>query len=66
MIEENAGIEDKSETSSRSKIGRSTRGQKIRKKFNKQIQFFLAEGGSCSYDNETKGNREFPLRYTNL
>ena len=43
--EENTVIEDKSETSSRSKIGRSTRGENIRRKFNKWMQFFLAKGG---------------------
>ena len=30
------------------------------------MQFFLAEGGSCSYDNETKGDRKVPLRYTHV
>ena len=60
--EENMEIEDKSETSSRSKIGRSTRGQNIRKKFNKHMQFFLAQRGSCSYDDETKDDIKVPLR----
>ena len=30
------------------------------------MQFFFAKGGSCSYDNETKGDRKVPLRYTHL
>ena len=48
------------------KIGRSTRGQKIRKKFDKCMQFFLANGGSCSYDDETKGDIKVPFRYTHI
>lgn len=64
--DENVGIENESDTCSRSTIGRSTRGQKIRRKFNKRMRFFLAQGGSCSYDDETKGNIEVPLRYRHL
>lgn len=30
------------------------------------MQFFLIEGGSCSYDNETKGDIKAPLRYTHF
>ena len=57
---------NESETSSRPKRARSTRCQKIRSKFNKQMDFFLAEGGSCSYDDETIGNIDVPLKYKHL
>ena len=30
------------------------------------MEFFLAKGGSCSYDDETKGDIEVPLRYKDL
>ena len=30
------------------------------------MKFFLAEGGSCSYDDESIGDIEVPLRYKNL
>ena len=30
------------------------------------MQFFLAQGWSCSYDDETKGNIKVPLSYTHL
>jgi hypothetical protein len=30
------------------------------------MEFFLARGGSCSYDDETKGDIEVPLRYKHL
>ena len=43
--EGNLGREEESETCSMSKRGRSTRGQKIRRKFHKRMEFFLAEGG---------------------
>ena len=49
-----------------SKRGRSSRGQKIRRKFCKHMKFFLAEGGSCSYDDENIGDVEVPLRYKHL
>lgn len=64
--EGNVGIEEESETCSRSQIGRSNRDQKIRRKINKRMEFFLAQGGSCSYDDETKGDIEVPLRYKHL
>ena len=57
---------EESETSSRSTRARSTRCQKIRRKFNKHMEFFLAGGGSCSYDYDTIGDIEVPLRYKHL
>ena len=64
--EGNSGREEESETCSMSKRGRSTRGQKIRRKFHKRMEFFLVEGGSCSYDDESIGDVEVPLRYKHL
>ena len=55
-----------SETSSRSTQARSTRCQKIRRKFEKHMNFFLQGGGSCSYDDETVGDINVPLRYQHL
>ena len=57
---------EESETSSRSTRERSTRCQKIRRKFNKHMDFFLAGGGSCSYDDDIIGDIEVPLRYRHL
>ena len=57
---------EESETSSRSTRARSTRCQKIRRKFDKCMNFFLQGGGSCSYDDETMGDIDVPLRYQNL
>ena len=54
------------ETASRSTRARSTRCQKIRRKFNKHMNFFLQGGGSCSYDDETVGDIGVPLRYQHL
>ena len=34
--------------------------------FHKRIEFFLIEGGSCSYDDETIGDIKVPLRYKHL
>ena len=57
---------DEIETSSRSTRVISTRCQRIRRKFQRHMQFFLAEGGSCSYEDETIGNIEVPLRYKHI
>ena len=57
---------DESETSNRSTRVISTRCQKIRRKLHKRMEFFLVEGGSCSYDDETIGDIEVPLRYKHL
>ena len=42
---------------------RSTRGEKIKIKFHRCMEFFLAEGGSCSYDAKNIDDIEVPLRY---
>ena len=52
---------DESSTCTMTKMGRSTRGQKIRKKINKHMQFFLAKGGSCSYDDDRQGDIKVPF-----
>ena len=57
---------EESETSNRSIRSRSTICQKIKRKFNKHMEMFLAGGGSCFYDDETIGDIEVPLRYKNL
>jgi hypothetical protein len=52
--------------SSRFDRRRRTRGEKVRRKFRRQMEFFLAEGGSCSYDDESIGDIEVPPRYQHL
>ena len=47
------GILEESEISRGSTIGISTRCKNIKRKFQRRMQFFLAEGGSCSYEDET-------------
>ena len=59
-------ILDESETSSRSTRVISTRCQRIKRKFHKRMELFLAEGGSCSSDDETIGHIKIPLRYKHL
>ena len=59
-------ILDESETSSRFTRVMSTRCQEIIRKFHKRMEFFLAEGGSCSYDDDIIGDIEVPLRYKHL
>ena len=43
-----------------------TRGEKVRRKFHIGMEFFLAGVGSCSYDDESIGDIEVPLKYKNL
>jgi hypothetical protein len=43
-----------------------TRGEKVRIKFCRCMKLFLAEGGSCSYDDESIGDIDVPLRYKHL
>ena len=43
----------------RSNRSRSTRGEKVRRKFRRCMELFLSEGGSCDYDNERIGDIEF-------
>ena len=57
---------EESEASSRFKRDISTRCHKIRRKFNKHMEIFLKGGGSCSYDDETVGDINVPLRYQHL
>jgi hypothetical protein len=45
---------------------RATRGEKIKINFHRRMEFFLAEGGSYSYDAESINDIEVPLRYKNL
>ena len=59
--------EIESETrSTRSTRSRSTRSEKVRKTFHRRMQFFIANGGSCNYDDESIGDIELPLRYLYL
>ena len=44
----------------------STRSEKVRKRFRRHMQYFIAKGGSCNYDAESIGDIEFPLRYRNI
>ena len=59
-------MEKESETFSMSKSRRLTRGHNIRKKFNKRMKFFLAQVGSCSYDDESDDDSDVPFRYKHL
>ena len=43
-----------------------TRGEKVRIKFCRRMNCFLAEGGLCSYDDESIGDIDVPLRYKHL
>ena len=65
-IERSFGRLDESETSNRSTRAISTRFQKIRRKFHIHMELFLAEGGSCSCDDETIGDTKVPLRYKHV
>jgi hypothetical protein len=60
-------IEDRNVTaSSRYDKQSRTKSEKVRIKFCRRIEFFLAEGGSCSYDDERIGDIDVPLRYKHL
>jgi hypothetical protein len=43
-----------------------TKGEKVKIKFCRCMKFFLVEGGSCSYDDESIGDIDVPLRYKHL
>jgi hypothetical protein len=43
-----------------------TRGEKVRIKFCRCVKFFLAKGGSCSYNDESIGDIDVPLSYKHL
>jgi hypothetical protein len=54
LSEESLGkIEGNAAASSRYDKQTRTRGEKVRIKFCRRMKFFLAEGGSCSYDDES-------------
>ena len=53
-------------SNTRSNRSRSTRGEKVRRKFHRRMELFVSEGGSCGYDNECIGDIEFPLTYRHL
>jgi hypothetical protein len=53
-------------TSSRYDKKTRTKSEKVRIKFCRCIKTFLVEGGSCSYDDESIGDIEVPLRYKNM
>ena len=59
-------IEGNETTSSRYNKKTRTRGEKVRRKFCRRMEFFLAKGGSCYYDDEIIGDIEVPLRYKHL
>jgi hypothetical protein len=50
----------------RSTGSRSTRLEKVRKRFHTRMQFFIANKGLCNYDAESIDEIEFPLRYKHL
>jgi hypothetical protein len=50
----------------RSTGSRSTRLEKVRKRFCTRMQFLIVNGGSCNYDDESMGDIQFPLRYKHL
>jgi hypothetical protein len=52
--------------SNTSNMERSTRGEKVIRKFCRCMELFLVEGGSCSYDHESIGDVKVPLRYKHL
>jgi hypothetical protein len=66
LSEGSSGRIEENETSSTSNRRRSTRGEKIRRKFHKRMDFFLVKGGSCSYDHESIDDIEVPLRYKHI
>jgi hypothetical protein len=43
-----------------------TKGEKVIIQFCRHMKFFLSEGGSCSYDDESIGDIDVPLRYKQL
>ena len=40
--------------------------KKVRKRFRRRMQYFIANGGSCNYAAESIGDIELPLMYINL
>ena len=61
-----SGRVEEIQRSSTSNRRRSTRGEKITRKFRRCMDFFLIEGGSFSYDAKSIDDIEVPLRYKHL
>ena len=59
-------IEGNATASSRYDTQTRTKGEKVRIKFCRCMEFFLAEGGSCFYDHESIEDIEVPLGYKHL
>ena len=53
-------------SNTRSNRLRSTKAEKVRRKFSRCMELFVSEGGSCGYDNEHIRDIEFPLGYRHL
>ena len=66
LSEGSIGRIEENETSSRSNRRRSTRGENIRRKFCRRMEFFLVKRGSCYYDVESIDDIMVPLRYKHL
>ena len=50
----------------RSNSSRSTRAEKVRRILCRCMEFFIVEGGSCDYDDESIGDIELSFRYRHL
>jgi hypothetical protein len=59
-------IEENVTASSRYDMQTRTRGEKVRRKFCRRMEFSIVEGGSCSYDDESIEDIEVPLMYKHL
>ena len=59
-------IEGNVTASSRYDTQTRTKGKKFRRKLCRHVEFFLVEGGSCSYDDESIGDIDVPPRYKHL
>lgn len=66
LSEGSLGRIEESDTSSSSNRQRSTRGEKIRRKFHRCMEFFLVKGGSCFFYHESIDDIEVPLRYKHI
>jgi hypothetical protein len=68
LSEESLGQMEDKNTIASSRYDKKTRtgGEKVRIKFCRCMQFYLSEGGSCSYDDKRIGYIDGPLRYKHL
>ena len=66
MSEGILGQVEGSEMSSRSNGKITTRGEMVRVKSYRSMEIFVAEGGSCSYDDERIYDIGAPLRYRHI